>query len=276
MSIGRLTRDGLPFSNVVATGVATSQITPGRTLENYQLKLGGTFTKAMISLVKMKANGKTIFEGSGSQIDKLNAFRGDHTDAAFLDIQFSDLTGYNEFDRHVGALDTSRGIVSLTSEVTIAGATSPTLKGILHEAAAQADLSGAPAAFAGVMTKVLRYPFSVATGGKLPVNLPFGPVNGALIKRIHIEAANDLCTGVTVKQDGLVLHESLAAENDYELQRWGRVPQALWYSLDFVKDGVMTKGLDTRDARSLELVPEFSGADSGYVIVEYLDVLGNL
>jgi hypothetical protein len=230
----------------------------------------------MISLVRIKANGKTVIEGSGSQLDKINAFRGDHTDAAFLDIQFADIKGFNEFDRQVGSLDTSRGIASLTSEVTIAGATSPTLKAIVHESAQQVDESGAPAKFAGVMSKVLRYPFSVAVGGKLPVNLPFGPVNGALIKRIHIDTAGGLCTGLTVKQDGLVLHESLLAAQNYELQRWGRVPQTNWYSVDFTVDGVVTKGLDTRDARSLEVIPEFSGAESGYIVVEYLDVLGNL
>lgn len=55
MSVGKLTRYGLPFSNVVATGVATNQVTPGRTLENLRLKLGGTFTKAMITDIKLKA-----------------------------------------------------------------------------------------------------------------------------------------------------------------------------------------------------------------------------
>ena len=41
-------------------------------------------------------------------------------------------------------------------------------------------------------------------------------------------------------------------------------------------DGAVKKALDTRDARSLEWLLTFSGADSGVVLVEYLDVLGNL
>ena len=60
MSVGKLTRFGLPFANVVATGTATNQVTPGRTLELLQLKMGGTFTKAMITLFKLKANGRTL------------------------------------------------------------------------------------------------------------------------------------------------------------------------------------------------------------------------
>lgn len=277
MSVGKLKRYGLPFANVVATGVATCSITPGRTIENFQLKLGGTtHTKAMHSLIKIKANGKVIREGTGTEFDKINAFRGVSTAAAYLDIPFADQTGLTEFDRMVGAFDTSLGIQSLTAEVQIAGATAPTLDGILIESSQQKNQAGEYAPYAGVIEKVIRYPYNVAVGGKLQVPLPFGPNVGAVIKRIHIASNGGLCTDCTVKQDGLVLHEATAAENNYELGRWKRVPQTNWYSIDFVLDGNVRKALDTRDARSLELIPTFSAADSGFVIVEFLDSLGNL
>ena len=48
------------------------------------------------------------------------------------------------------------------------------------------------------------------------------------------------------------------------------------YTIDFVVDGDIRKALDTRTAKSLEWLLEFGGADSGDVIVEYLDPLGNL
>ncbi len=41
-------------------------------------------------------------------------------------------------------------------------------------------------------------------------------------------------------------------------------------------DGDIRKALDTRNARSLEWLFDFSAADSGTVYVEYLDPLGNL
>lgn len=276
MAIGKLTRKGLPFSNVVATGVATNQITPGRTLANAQLKLGGTsLTKAMLSMIKIKANGRVIMEVTGTQADKLNAYRGQTTDAAYLDLPFAERAGLTEFDRMVGAFDTSAGIVSLTSEVSIAGATAPTLEMILTEQAPQTDSKGDSAPYAGVIAKVLRYPFAMAVGGKLPVNLPFGPNNGAIIKRIHIEHTGN-CTAVDIKQDGLVIHESLKLENEYEQKRWGRVPQTNMYTIDFMVDGNINKALDTRSARMLEVIPTFSAADNGFVIVEYLDKLDNL
>lgn len=277
MSVGKLTRYGLPFSNVVASGTATNNITPGRTLENFRVKLGGgALTKAMLSNVRIKANGKVIIEGTGTNLDKINAYRGETTNAAFLDIQFADYKMLSEADRMVGAFDTSLGIANITSEITIAGATTPTLTPILIESAQQKDTAGNAAPFAGLISKTLTYPFSVASGGQLPITVPFGPTSGAIIKRFHVVSNAGLMTAATVKQDSLVVHESIKAENEFDQQKAGRVPQANFYTIDFVLDGNIKKALDTRDARSLEWLLTFSGADSGTVMVEYLDPLGNL
>lgn len=276
MSVGKLNRYGLPFSNVVPTGTATNNVTPGRTLENLRLRLGGTsFTKAMIANLKVKANGKVIVDASGTQLDRINAYRGEATAAAFLDVQFADYTQIAELDRMVGAFDTSLGIQNITTEVQIAGATAPTLTPILVESAQQKDRGGNAAPFAPLLSKLLQYPYNIATGGRLPVTVPFGPQNGAIIKRLHVFHGGNM-TGATVKQDGLVVHESVRAENEFDQQKAGRVPQTNVYTLDFVLDGNVKKALDTRDARSLEWLFDFSGADTGTVIVEYLDPLGNL
>jgi hypothetical protein len=283
MSVGRLIRYGLPFSNVVNAGTATNQVTPGRTLENLQLKLGvggavgDAFVKSNIELLKIKANGKVILEGSGSEIDKLNAYRAaGSTDAAFLDIYFADYSLNNELDRMVGAFDTSVGIANITTEVKISGAQGPVLTPILVESAQQKGKSGEMLPFAPLISKTLRYPFAMATGGKLPITVPFGPNNGAIIKRFHVFTNGGLMTGATVKQDGLIVHESIKAENEFMQKRHARVPQANVYTIDFVVDGDIKKALDTRDAKSLEWLLDFSAADSGNVIVEYLDPLGNL
>lgn len=276
MGVGVLNRYGLPFSNVVASGVATNNVTPGRTLENIKLKLGGTtFTKAMITAMKIKANGKVIIDANGTQLDKINSYKGQESDAAYLDVLFTERAGLTEFDRAVGAFDTSLGIANITTEVTIAGATAPTLTPILSESAQQKDKTGNNAPYANVLSKILQYPYSMASGGKLPLVVPFGPQNGAIIKRLHVFHGGNM-TGATVKQDGLVVHESMRLENEYEQKRWGRVPQTNVYTLDFMVDGNISKCLDTRDAKSLEWLFDFSAADTGTVLVEYLDVLGNL
>ncbi len=275
MSVGKLTRYGLPFSNVVPTGTATNQVTPGRTLENLRLKLAGTaLTKAMVTLLKLKANGKVILEATGDQLDKVNAYRGEATAAAFLDVQFADYSMIAELDRMVGAFDTSQGISNITSEVTIAGATAPVLTPILIESAQQKSKDGVAAPFAGLISKLLNYPFAQSTGGRLAVNLPFGNT-GSIIKRIHVFHTGTV-TGATMKEDGVVIHESVAAENQFDQTKAKRVPQNNVYTIDFVLDGNIKKALDTRNARSLEFLLDFSAAGSGTVLVEYLDPLGNL
>lgn len=276
LSVGKLYRNGYPFANVVATGVATNMITPGKTIESVMLQLGGTsLTKAMVTMLRLKANAKTIFEASGSQLEKLLAYRGYAANAAFLEIPFEDLTGISELDRSVGSLDTSMGIVNLTTEVTIAGATAPALDSRLYESAQQKDRQGAAAPYAPLMCKVLRYPFSIANGGTLPFVLPFGQVNGAVIKRVHIEHTGNM-TEAKVKQDSIVIFEATKAQNEFEQLRNKRVPQTNMATIDFVLEGNIREALDTRDARTLEWLFTFSAADSGYVLVEYLDVLGNL
>lgn len=128
--------------------------------------------------------------------------------------------------------------------------------------------------FAGLISKLLSYPFSQSTGGRLAVNLPFGNT-GSIIKRIHVFHTGTV-TGATMKEDGLVIHESVKAENEFDQTKAKRVPQANVYTIDFVLDGNIKKALDTRNARSLEFLMDFSGAGSGTVLVEYLDPLGNL
>ena len=277
MPVGKTVRNSLPFSNVIATGDATSNIATGKTIANYQLKLAGTaLTKAMITTFKMRANGKVIFEGSAIQIDKIQAYRGRATNVAYLDISFEDLTGLDIVDRVVGCLDTSVGIPLLTTELSIAGATAPVLSAQQYEQGPQLAANGAVLPFAGTIAKQLRYSYSVAAGGTLPLQFPFGPQSGAVIKRVHIFQNTGNMTGATVKEDGIEIYKSLVADNVYELTRMGRVPQALMYTIDFMPDGDTRKAFDTTKSRSVEWLLDFSAADAGFVVIEYLDHLGNL
>lgn len=274
MSVGKLIQDGLPFANVVATGVATANIVPGRTLEKITLKLGGTtFTKAMLTRLVVKANGKAIIDTTGTILDKLNAYRSTIAqDAAYLDIFFADFSKLDEFDRMVSAFDTSVGIVNITVEATITGATAPTLAMKLVQSGSQKSRLGDSAPFAPLLRKYLSYPFNISTGGKLPFQVPLG----AVVERVHVQNTGGFMTGATVKQDGLVIMENSKLENEYQLKQLGKTPQAGIYTLDFVSDGNVRKALDTRDAKSIEFLFDFSAADSGTVIVEYIDTLGNL
>lgn len=274
MPVGSLQRYGLSLANVVASGIATGNITPGRTLNNLRYKLGGgALTKAMITALILKANGKIIVNTNGSDLDKINAYRGETVNAAYLDVPFSDYRMEDEIDRHVGAFDTSMGISQITQEVTIAGATTPSLSTILTESAAQKDTSGAAAAYAGLIAKLLQWPFNVSTGGQLSIQLPYGAQSGSIIKRLHFFNTN--ITSMLIKEDGLTIHESTSAENSAYLTRMGRAPQSGVYHVDFCVDGKAVNGLDTRRSKSLEVLATFSGSDSGRVYAELWDPLQN-
>jgi len=273
--VGKIVRKAFPYANVVATGQATNQIMVGKTINELELKLGGTtFTKAMISMFRLKANAKTVVEGTGAELEAINAYRGHTANAAFLHIPFEDLTGLDAADRFVGALDTSVGVLNLTTEVDIAGATAPTLSARVHESAPQRTADGSVAPYAGLVAKTLRYPFSVASAGDLPLQFPFGANTGAIIKRVHVFSST--VTAAVVKEDGVVIHESLKAENDAFNVRNGRVPQANVYTIDFIPDGNVRNALDTRRAQSMDWIFTHSGAGSGSVLIEYVDRLGNL
>lgn len=275
MAVGKTTRKARSFSNVVATGPASAPIAIGKTITNYQLVLGGTsLLKSHLASIKLLANAKVIYEGNGSQIDKINAYRGITSDAAYLDLAFEDLTGLDILDRSVGCLDTSQGIVDLTCEIDIAGATAPTLKAIQYEMAPQTLVNGAPAPYAGLVAKQLRYSYNISAGGQLPLNFPFGESIGAVIKRVHVFHANMI--GATVKEDSVVIFEATKADNELEQKRHKRVPQAGMFTIDFMPDGDVRKAFDTRKAKQVDWLLDFSAADAGYVIVEYLDRLGNL
>lgn len=272
MAVGKLLRKGLTFSNVVASGTATANITPGRALEGILLLMGGTtFNSSHVSLVRIKANAKTIWEGSGAEIDKISKFNGLSYPTTILPILFIELMGRDLVDEMLGAFDTSVGIANITVEVTIAGATAPTLEQYLIESQPQPDKINEK------LSKLLRTPYNVSTGGMLSVSLPFGQANGSVIKRIHIQhgVANNV-TAVTVKEDSVVVHESVKAINDAFNQLFRSTNQTNTYTVDFMSDENVRNCMDNRADRSMELLITFGAADSGNILVEYLDTLENL
>lgn len=275
MGVATLLKQGNPYSNVVPSGTATNNVSIGRTLDFLRLKLGGgALTKAMLSNIKVKANGKAIIDVSGTQLDKINSYKGLAADAGYIDVNFHDPSMLSAFDQGVGAFDSSVGIGSLTSEVLIAGATTPTLLPIIGESAAQKDATGVAAPYAPFLTKLIPFPFSISAGGRLYFpHVPYGPGNGAVIKSVYVFHTN--MTGVVVKEDGLVIHESLRLENEFHQKRFGRVPQAGMYAIDFCASGEIGDALVTKNSKSLEWFLDFSGADSGVIIVEMLDTLPN-
>ena len=262
------------FSNVPATGVASASLPIGKTIEQIHLQLGGTtFAKANVTAVKVKANAKTIFDLSAAQIDKMLAYRGHSVTTDVITIDFTEQFGRDVFDVLAGGFDTSIGITSLSLEVTISGATSPTIKMQVMQSAPQGRQGSVLGALAGHIAMVSRTAYNISAAGNLQILLPNGS-SGGYVKRIHVEhgTASNI-TDLKLKQGGIEVYQSTKALNDAFLKHNRKTVQALWASLEFVPDGNSPTWLNTKGGEQVELVPTFGALDSGYVIVESYNTL---
>lgn len=269
-----------PFSVFGASGTTISDMNKflGTVLEKVTLTLGGTaFTKAMITNLQLIANGKIIFETTGSNLDASNAYNskaGVTVDPTVLKIDFMDrqmrtLNGYQ-----CGAIDLSAksGITSLRLQLTVAGATAPTLIGLGDVSPPTADPSEANIRW--LMTRRHRAFVPIAAAGQFALPIPhFDPAGGGSVyRRVYIYSAN--MTGLKTVREGVAEHEILKTQNDTSQRDNGKYPQANLFVFDPVQTGtIQGSTFDTRlssGIRSAQFLATFSGAESVTIETEEL------
>jgi hypothetical protein len=258
----------LPFANVAASGVASVSLPVGMSYNKIILALGGgAFTKAMITDIKVKVNGKVIFQNTGSRLDLQNTYRGLAASAAFLTIDFTEPRAKMMAEQYLGNINSAAGVSSVTLEVTIAGATTPTLD-------SYAELG--PPAPLGILAKQILFTTSNGAAGKFPVKTIDVSNRGAIIKRIHMAHGSNL-TALEVKKNGIVIHDNvLTAVNTFWQGEYKKVAQVNLYSWDPTADDNYANSLKTLDMVSLEFNPTYSAADTTVTVLETLDTLGNM
>ena len=237
-----------PFLNVMANGTATLDIlalTKGRFIDRLNLVLGGTFTKLMITDMRLKANAKVIWQDSGDRTDKRMQFRGYPANPNYLTIDFSEIRAKNLIDQKLGSLDTAN-LSTLSLEVDIAGATTPTLV-----AFAECSYQGTQIAEAvDLVGKVLNYPHQVsATSQQYPIYIPLGEMGGSLIRRIHIvpPASGITLNGVEIRKGGVPIFQNTLAVNNMINAEYGKTAQSGWLHVDFVDDQNISEGVFVSD-----------------------------
>lgn len=263
------------FQNVVASGIATCDLNGliGYTIERLMLRLGGTsFTKSMITSIVLKANGKIIYDTTGPRLDTRNQYRGITAAAGFLTIDFAEIRAKTELGQNLGCMDTTQGISNLKLEVTIAGATAPTLEAYAEVNAPQLD--PAQAQTRGLIAKVHATTLTVGAAGTFNIPVPhLAPADGgSIFKRIHFFSAN--MTGLLIKKNGIVIEESVKALNDFNQGEYRKVPQAGVYTFDAIVDDVQSQILNTRNAQTMEVLATFSAGETITVEAELLEPLG--
>ncbi|KAI3589316.1 hypothetical protein D9X30_4899 [Cupriavidus sp. U2] len=258
----------LPFTNVVANGIATASLPIGMSYNKIILALGGTtFTKSMITDIKVRLNGKVIFQNTGSRLDLQNQYRGLAANAAFLTIDFTEPRAKLMKEQFLGNLNTAQGVSSLTLEVTIAGATAPTLD-------SYAELG--PPQPLGVIAKQIPFTTSFGGAGKFPFKLIDLANRGAVIKRVHFAHGGNI-TALEVKKNGVVIHDNvLTAVNAFWQNEYQKTAQTNLYTYDPCADNNYSNAIVTADMVSLEFNPTLGAADTVTAVIETLDLLSNM
>ena len=248
-----------PFLNVVADGVASMELPIGMTYNRIYLKLGGTtFTKAMITRITLKMNGKIFYDISGTNLDLLNDYKGLGLGASFLCIDFIEDKAKTTGGQYIGAIGTLSGVTSLVMEVTIAGATAPTLES-WSEVSAPMPL--------GLLSCLISHVATFAAAGEFPVILPHGASAGLLIQRVHF--FHTYMTELEIKKNGVIIFENMPdAVNDEIQLSYGRTPQSGLFIYDAIINNDIQQVLDTSSAQSLSYNVTVTEADTLTILTE--------
>jgi hypothetical protein len=270
-----------PAQNVVASGVAIIDMNKflGSVLEKVTMVLGGTtFTKSMITYMCLKANGKIIWESTGSNLDASNLYNGGVNDPTILKVDFYDRKAITPNARQAGTIDlsTGSGITSLRMEITISGATAPTLAGFADVSPPSND--PAEAGIRPLIARRHRNTYVVAAAGTFALPIPhLDPAGGgSAFRRINFYSAN--MTGFKTVREGIAEHELTKAQNINAQLDNGKVPQTNLVVFDPVQDLQMQGRVwDTRPAagvRSAQFYGTFSAGETITIETEELIGLG--
>lgn len=265
-----------PFQNVANSGVAINDMNKflGTVLEKITLTLGGTFTKSMITKIELKANAKVIWESDGTKLDATNLYLGGASDVTVLKIDFMDRKAVTVNARQAGAIDLSvgSGISNLRLEVTISGATSPTLVGFCDVSPPTAD--PAEAGIRGLILRRHRATHVIGAAGTFALPIPhLDPAGGGSnFRRIYIYSAN--LNAIKTAREGVTEHELTKLQNEAAQKDNFRTPQANMVVFDPVQDGQLSgRTWDTRPAagvRSAQFYGTFSAGETITIETEEL------
>lgn len=263
------------FQNVANSGVAICDLNKllGTVLEKLTFVLGGTFTKAMITVIQLKANGKVIWETSGSRLDLQNLYNGGASDATILKMEFMDRKAVTVNARQAGALDLSAGsgITQLRLEMTIAGATTPTLVGFADVSPPTNDPAEANIRYLIRRKHAATYVVGGAGEFALPVPHLDPAGGGSNYSRIFVHCAN--MTELKTVRDGITEHELTKVQNEAAQKDNFKVPQTGLVVFDPVQTGTLAGNTwDTRKGviGSAQFYGRFSAGETVTIETEEL------
>ena len=282
----------LPPFNPLANGLkATTQVqawamTLGRVVLCFPQAVANAWTKATISEIVVKVGSRVVFGPvTGTELDKINKYRGIYDDTGHLTIDLTERDGLSVFAKEIGGIDLpALGTDNVFIEVTnnYAGANAHNLYALGMFTALQFDPSKPKDLDSQLIHKLLSYQIPTSGGTRVTWMPDF---KGAKVKRIHFSyagadwtaTANGNVQQVQLKKNGIEIVGDLSClDNRFIQNEHRKVPQSKFYTMDFVVDNVHSAALESIDARSLEFNFTLGANDTIKALVECLDTPGNL
>jgi len=275
-----------PWVNVVATGraVLNSALVLGNIIERVYLVLGGTtFTKAMVSAVRVKLNGKVTYgDISGTNLDLFQTYQLGNTAAGFLTVDFVEPDSKSMQGEILGAIDTNAaGVNTFTMEMDIAGATAPTLDSWaqLRDVASVSPQNGFNPNLRPLLRALISTSLTATAAAEQQYQLNVGSGGNSLVKRLIVFST--ILTNIRIKRNSLDIYEYVAPTLASWLQAdYGKHPQANMYVVDWLADGNQSDTQPTRNAdgtiANYQFLLTASGAGTFQVYADVYSILAGI
>jgi hypothetical protein len=273
-----------PWVNVVATGraVLNSSLVLGNIIERIYLTLGGTtFTKAMITALRVKLNGKVTFgDISGANLDLFQTYQLGNTATGFLTLDFVEPDSKSMQGEILGAIDTNAaGVNTFTVEADIAGATAPALDSWaqLRDVSSVTPANGFNPNLRPLIRALIPTSLTSTAAAEQQYALNIGSGGNSLVKRLVVFST--ILTNIRIKRNSLDVYELVAPTLAAFLQAdYGKHPQTNMYVVDWLADGNQSDTQPTRNAdgtiANYQFLLTASGAGTFQVYADVYSVLG--
>jgi hypothetical protein len=281
----------LPPFNPLANGVRSTtqvqrwQMTLGRVVLCFPQAVANAITKSTISEIVVKVGARVIFGPvSGTELDKINKYRGIYDDSGHLTVDFTERDGLSIIAKEIGGIDLpALGEEDVFIEVvnSYGGANAHNMYALGGFTGLQFD-PAKPAPEGQLIKKLLKYQIP-STGGTAVTWMP--DFKGAIVQRVHFSydgtdwtsTADGNLKQLEVRKNGTAVWDRIAClDARFVQQEHQKTPQSKFYTLDFVHDNAHSAALATADARALEFNLTLTATDTIRALVECLDLPRNL
>lgn len=270
----------LPIANITAFApgnTATITLPAGKgapTVDQVNLIFGGGMIDADIESIRVKANGKIIWdEGTGVMAKAREAYKGIYVDDAFLTLDFTNVRSKNgTVEQYLTAIPAAT-LNSLTVEVKLSA-------GLPGAATMKAEINYRPPTSNQYVNKLFNRSetFNGASSKGAPhiLYLPTQGAGGKLLRLWVHESVPGVVKEAEIRVGSNIVWEGTRAAAEFDQKRAELVPQAGLFVMDFMVDGSLIGHLDTENVSQVEARFVMSATSQLTTYYEVLDPLSRL